>query len=107
MRLRIYTERIQRGWTAKYVGEQTGISAEAIRLIETDQRKPSYAVLVKLEDLFGMTHRELFAGAALDPQDRPSAIPEWNLESLGGDSNLQPRCTGSITALMTHKEMDK
>lgn len=69
MKLRISAERIQRGWTVKYVGEQTGVSAEAIRLIETNQRNPSYAVLVKLEDLFGMTHRELFAGAAPDPPD--------------------------------------
>lgn len=69
MRLRIYTERIQRGWTAKYVGEQTGISAEAIRLIETDQRKPSYAVLVKLENLFEMTHLELFAPVPEKPHN--------------------------------------
>ena len=34
-----------------------------VALLETGKRKPSYEVLVKLEDLFGMTHRELFAEA--------------------------------------------
>lgn len=55
--------RIQRRWTQEYVGTQTGVTAEAIRLMEAGQRYPSYPVLVKLEDLFGMTHRELFAAA--------------------------------------------
>lgn len=43
-----------------------GVSDEAIRLLESGQRKPSYEVLVRLEDLFGLPHRELFAEAADD-----------------------------------------
>lgn len=55
-------ERMKRGWSCEFVAECVGLSAEAIRLIETGERNPSYPVLVKLEDLFGMTHRELFEG---------------------------------------------
>lgn len=55
-------ERIKRGWSCEFVAQSVGLSAEAIRLIETGERNPSYPVLVKLEDLFGMTHRELFEG---------------------------------------------
>lgn len=61
MKLNIRQERIKRGWSCDYVAGIVGISDEAIRLIENGQRKPSYEVLVKLEDLFGKTHRELFA----------------------------------------------
>ena len=54
------SERQKRGWTRDYVAAQTGMTAEGIRLIDTGKRSPSYAVLLKLEDLFQMNHRELF-----------------------------------------------
>ena len=53
-------ERLRRGWSCEYVAEKTGVTAEAIRLIETGERNPSYSVLVKLGDLFHMSHRKLF-----------------------------------------------
>lgn len=56
-------ERIMRGWSREYVAEQTGLTAEAIRLIENGTRNPSYPVLIKLEDLFGLSHRRLFGEA--------------------------------------------
>ena len=59
----IRQERIKRGWSCEYVAERAGLTAEAIRLIETGERNPSYPVLVKLEDLFQMNHRELFGMA--------------------------------------------
>lgn len=59
----IRQERIKRGWSCGYVAEQAGLTAEAIRLIETGERNPSYPVLVKLEDLFQMNHRKLFGAA--------------------------------------------
>lgn len=62
----IRQERIRRGWSLEYVAEQTGLTAEAIRLIEVGERNPSYPVLVKLEDLFGLTHRQLFGAATPD-----------------------------------------
>lgn len=63
MILNIEQERIKRGWTRQYVANQIGITAESIRLLELAQRKPSYEVLVRLEDLFGESHRDLFAVA--------------------------------------------
>ena len=59
----IRQEQIKRGWSCEYVAEQTGLTAEAIRLIETGERNPSYTVLVKLEDLYQMNHRDLFGAA--------------------------------------------
>lgn len=56
----IRQERIHNGWTLEYVATHTGLSVTAIQKIESGQRCPSYPVLVKLENLFGMTHRELF-----------------------------------------------
>ena len=53
-------ERIKRGWSCEQVAEKVGITAEAVRLIETGERNPSYPILIKLEDLFQMNHRELF-----------------------------------------------
>ncbi len=60
MKLRIKQERVMNGWSNEYVAKQVGITSEAIRLIENNKRKPSYEVLVKLEDLFNLSHRELF-----------------------------------------------
>lgn len=57
--LRIEKERLRHGWSRKQLGELLGITAEAVRLIEIGKRKPSYDVLVKMEDLFGMGHRGL------------------------------------------------
>lgn len=60
----IRQERIKRGWSCEFVAEKTGLSAEAIRLIEIGERNPSYPVLVKLENLFQTSHRKLFGDAA-------------------------------------------
>lgn len=60
MKIALEKERISRGWTRKYVAKQVGLTSDAICLIETGRRKPSYKVLVKLEDLFQLGHRELF-----------------------------------------------
>ena len=65
----IRQERIKRGWSCEYVAELTGLTAEAIRLIEAGKRNPSYSVLVKLEDLFQMSHRILFGAATTDKQN--------------------------------------
>lgn len=55
--------RANRHWSRSYVANAIGVSAEMIRLLELGQRKPSYEVLCKLEDLFQLSHRELFAPA--------------------------------------------
>lgn len=59
--LNIKRERINREWTQGYVGKQLGMTKTAISDIETGKRKPSYDVLVKLEDLFNKSHRYLLA----------------------------------------------
>lgn len=61
MILQMRQERIERGWTLDYVAKNVGLTKVSIHDIEICRRKPSYEVLVKLEDLFGKTHRELFA----------------------------------------------
>lgn len=70
MLLMLRQERIRRGWTQTYVAKQTGLSLTAIQKIETGQRKPSYDVLVKLENLFGLTHRQLFGAATPYEKDK-------------------------------------
>jgi putative transcriptional regulator len=63
MSLNIRQERIKRNWTQEYVAQQIDISPEAVQMIETGKREPSYKVLVKLENLFNLSHRKLFAVA--------------------------------------------
>ncbi|MDR2648862.1 MAG: helix-turn-helix transcriptional regulator [Clostridiales bacterium] len=62
MLLRLKRERLLKGdWTQAYVAEQLGLTRQAFNQIETGKRKPSYEVMIKLENLFGMSHRELFS----------------------------------------------
>ncbi len=61
MKLQMQQERIKRGWSQKYVASKIGISKADIQYLETGKHKPSYAVLVKLENLFHKNHRKLFA----------------------------------------------
>jgi len=59
--LRIRQERIKERWTQEYVGQQVGITKVSIHEIETGKSKPSYDILCKLENLFNLSHRQLFA----------------------------------------------
>ena len=59
--LRIRQLRVEKGWTQKHVGDEVGVSKVAIHDIETGKQKPSYDVLVKLENLFHKSHRYLLA----------------------------------------------
>ena len=71
MKLAIRQAREKRGWTQKYVAEKVGITQTMLLKIETGKRKPSYDVLVKLEDLFHMNHRKLFGAATPDNTKEP------------------------------------
>ena len=53
-------ERIDRDWTLEFVARRAGVINQALSAIETGKAKPSYAILLKLENLFGKSHRELF-----------------------------------------------
>ena len=64
MNLVMRTERMRRGWTLDFVGAQIGYTKATVHDFEIGRRKPSYTVLCKLEELFCMAHRELFAEAA-------------------------------------------
>ncbi len=52
-------ERLKKEWTLEDVAEKVGTTKQTIQRIETIQRKPSYEVLVKLENLFNLSHRDL------------------------------------------------
>lgn len=69
-------ERIKLGWPQEFVAQRIGVTPETIHHIETGKRKPSFSVLVKLEDLFGMDYRELFNLPERQPRYRksPTAI---------------------------------
>mgnify|MGYP001660680281 CR=1 FL=1 len=67
MELAIKQDRISKGWTQANVARNLNITEQAYQLIETARRNPSYEVLVKIENLFGKTHRELFAVASDNP----------------------------------------
>lgn len=71
---KIRDERIRRGWPCSYVASSIGISDEALRLIETGQRNPSYLVLIKLEDLFHLDHRTLLGEANVSAGEEPSHL---------------------------------
>ena len=58
--LLIRQERMRRKWTQEFVAEQAGVGHTTIHSIETGRRRPSFDVLVKLEDLFAMDYRDLF-----------------------------------------------
>ncbi len=54
-------ERLKRGWTQKFVAEKVELTVTSISDIENNKAKPSYKVLCELEDLFELSHRELFS----------------------------------------------
>lgn len=75
MPLRMRQERMKRKWTQEYVANKIGITVPAVQMLETGKCKPSYEVLVKLEDLFHMNHRKLFGAATPDNTKEPDGNP--------------------------------
>lgn len=58
---RMRYERIKNGWSLEYVADYLGITNQAVSKIELlKTQNPSYDILVKLENMFGLTHRQLF-----------------------------------------------
>ncbi len=58
--LKIRQERKNNHWTQLYVAEKIGTTKQTVQYLETGKIKPSYEILVKLENLFNLSHRELF-----------------------------------------------
>ncbi len=58
--IRLREERLKRNWPQTQVAEKIGVSPQVVCDWEKGRVFPSYTSLVKLEDLFNMTHRELF-----------------------------------------------
>jgi len=57
--LRIRHERINKHWTQEFVANEIDTTKQTVQYLETGKIKPSYAVLVKLENLFNLSHRDL------------------------------------------------
>lgn len=70
MELVLRQERRKRGWTQEFVANSVGVTKATLQRLETAQRNPSYPVLVKLEDLFHLSHRQLLAVADDAPQSQ-------------------------------------
>lgn len=79
--LNIRKERQELGMKQREVGQIIGVSKVAIHDIETGKQKPSYDVLVKLENLFGKTHRYLLA------QEGDESQGNFNTTSNSGGSH--------------------
>ena len=64
--LNIRIERKKNGWTQEYVAQNIGLTRTAVHDLETGKQLPSYKILVKLENLFGLPHKELFKDTSID-----------------------------------------
>ena len=54
--------RKQRGLTMKELGEKIGVSESTISLYETGRRSPSYEILLKIAEYFGVSVDYLLRG---------------------------------------------
>lgn len=73
MLLNMRQERLKRNWSQDFVAKRIDVTPETVHYIETGRRKPSYEVLVKLEDLFHKNHRQLFAVADDTPNSQQNS----------------------------------
>ena len=58
--IKLRQERINRGWTLEFVAVKVGATKQSVCDWEKCRHIPSYKILVKLENLFNLSHRELF-----------------------------------------------
>lgn len=64
------SERLRRKWTQSFVAQIVGVTVTSISDIENGKAKPSYRVLCALEELFEMSHRDLFGRCKLGKGER-------------------------------------
>jgi transcriptional regulator with XRE-family HTH domain len=77
MELVLRQERRKRGWSQDYVAGKIGISRVAVQQFEAGETKPSFAVLVKLLDLFDCNDPRILFGAAT-----PNKKPDGNQANM-------------------------
>lgn len=56
---RLKYERLRKGWTQQELADKVGVTKSTIHRIETQQRKPSYDVLISLRTLFDLHDGDL------------------------------------------------
>lgn len=61
--LRLKQERIKKKWTQNDVAQQLGVSPQVVCDWEKGRRFPRRPLLDNLENIFGLSYRELFAPA--------------------------------------------
>jgi transcriptional regulator with XRE-family HTH domain len=76
--LQFRQERLARDWTQESIANYIGVTSQAVNLIESGKRYPSYPTLIKLENLFGLNHRELFA--IVDNRTSPNKSKQIQLQ---------------------------
>jgi putative transcriptional regulator len=64
MKNRLKVLRAERNWSQAELGEQLGVSRQAINAIETGKYDPSLPLAFKLSRLFDMTIEEIFDDGA-------------------------------------------
>ena len=60
MFIRMRKERNKRRWSLDYVAQEIGTTIQAVQMLEVGKRKPSFEILIRLENLYGMDYRDLF-----------------------------------------------
>ncbi len=70
MRIQLRAERKSRGWSQQYVAEQLGITSRAYQQWEYDERTPSLDSANKMEDLVGISQRELLVSNDTPDSDK-------------------------------------
>ena len=76
--LNLKTIRKSRGLTQQQLAKLIGVTESAVGQYETDRRKPSYEVLLKLSDVLQCTVEELLGNTpryVVDPDDPYPEIP--------------------------------
>jgi transcriptional regulator with XRE-family HTH domain len=59
--LRLKQERLNRAWRQADVARELGVSIQIVCDWEKGRKFPRRPVLIKLEELFNLSHRQLFA----------------------------------------------
>ena len=77
---RLKEERQLRGWSQRDLARETGVNADTISGIETDQHEPRPSTLRKLAKGLGVEVRDFFAEPALPKAEAPREAGRLDLE---------------------------